>query len=390
MTASYVRERDNFLVFGAPLIGDDEVEELIATVKSGWLGTGPRVKQFEREMADYTGAKHAVAVNSCTAALHLSLIAAGVGPGDQVITTAMTFCATVNAIIHSGATPVLADIDPATGNIDTTHVASLVNRKTRAIVPVHFAGRLCNMQDLGELANHYNLQVIEDCAHAIETRQGPKHAGTFGDFGCFSFYVTKNVVTGEGGMITTDSDEAADRLRVLSLHGMSKDAYKRFGNEGFKHYEVVEPGFKYNMMDVQAALGIHQLARVEQTHARREQIWNFYQQHLPELGLVTPPTEQADKVHAYHLYTTRINQDQHGISRDQFLDGMTRQGIGLGVHYLSIPAHRYYRDTFGWALQDYPHAVALGSETVSLPISAALSDQDLEDVITAARRVLNR
>ena len=263
------RPRESFLVFGSPLIGEPEISEVVETLRSGWIGTGPRVAQFERDFAAYQGVKQAVAVNSCTAALHLSLVAAGIGPGDEVITTAMTFCASVNAIIHAGGTPVMADVDPHTMNIDPAQVAARITPRTRALLPVHFAGRPCDMDALGELARRHNLKLIEDCAHGIETEYHGRRAGTFGDFGCFSFYVTKNVITGEGGMVLAARDADADRIKILALHGMSKDAWKRFGDSGYKHYQVVECGFKYNMMDLQAAIGIHQLRRVEEGWLRR-------------------------------------------------------------------------------------------------------------------------
>jgi len=247
--------RDKFLVFGAPLIEEAEIDEVVASMRSGWLGTGPKVARFESEFARYLGVDQAVAVNSCTAALHLSILAAGVKPGDEVITTALTFCATVNAIIHAGATPVLVDVDPATMNLDPDQVRDRLTPRTRAVVPVHFAGRPCDMAAISEIAAGRGLKVIEDCAHAIETEYRGRKAGTFGDFGCWSFYVTKNVAAGEGGMVVARRPEDAARIKVLALHGMSQDAWKRFGDEGFKHYQVIECGFKYNMMDIQAAIG---------------------------------------------------------------------------------------------------------------------------------------
>ena len=291
------------MVFGAPLIEDAEIDEVVATLKSGWLGTGPKVAQFERDFSAYTGAPHAVAVNSCTAALHLSMIAAGLGPGDEVITSPLTFCASVNAIIHAGATPVLADVDPVTMNIDPAQVAARITDRTRAILPVHFAGRPCDMDALMALANRHDLKIIEDCAHAIETEYHGRKAGTFGEFGCFSFYVTKNVATGEGGMVLARDEADAARIKTLALHGMSKDAWKRFGDEGYKHYFVTECGFKYNMMDIQAALGIHQLARVERNWRRRELIWNRYRQAFADLPVQLPAPPEADSPFRHdHLF----------------------------------------------------------------------------------------
>lgn len=385
-----IRSKENFLVFGSPKIEQADIDEVEAVMRSGWLGTGPRVAQFERDFAAYRGASHAVALNSCTAALHLSLLAAGVGPGDEVITTPLTFCATANAIIHAGATPVLADIDPHTLNIDPAQVRSKITARTRAIVPVHFAGRPCEMDALMALARQHDLKVIEDCAHAIETEYHGQPAGTIGDFGCFSFYVTKNIVTGEGGMVFARREEDAARIKVLGLHGMSKDAWKRFGDEGYKHYYVVAAGFKYNMMDLQAAIGLRQLERVEPYWKRREAIWARYTRELADLPLRLPTAAAVDTRHAYHLYSVRIDAERCGISRDDFLNAMTAEGIGVGVHYLALNEHPYYQDTYGWRPEDTPHAHRAGQQTVSLPISAKLSDADVTDVIAAVRTILEK
>lgn len=354
-------------------------------MRSGWLGTGPRVARFEREFAAYKGADHAAAVNSCTAALHLALLASGVKPGDEVITTALTFCATVNAIVHAGATPVLADVDPLTMNIDPADVERKLTSRTKALVPVHFAGRTCDMDALCALAERHGLKLIEDCAHAIETEYRGRKAGTFGDFGCFSFYVTKNVVTGEGGMVLTRREEDLARIKILALHGMSKDAWKRFSDEGYKHYQVVDAGFKYNMMDIQAAIGIHQLERVERNWLRRQEIWRRYDEAFAGLPITLPAAPERDTRHAHHLYTLLIDERAAGTSRDRFLDDMTRQNIGVGVHYLSIAEHPYYQQAFGWRPADCPNAMRIGRQTVSIPLSAKLSDADVEDVITAVK-----
>lgn len=380
------RSKENFLVFGSPAIEEAEIQEVVSSMKSGWLGTGPKVMRFENDFKTYKDAPYAIAVNSCTAALHLSLLASGLQPGDEVITTPLTFCATVNAIIHSGATPVLADVNPVTMNLDPEEVKRKITPKTRAVIPVHFAGRPCNMKALVNLALRHDLKLIEDCAHAIETEYKGKKAGTMGNFGCFSFYTTKNIVTGEGGMVLTQQAADAARIKVLALHGMSKDAWNRFGDEGYKHYQVVEAGFKYNMMDLQAAIGIHQLQRVELYWQRRAKIWQRYQQAFAELPLGLPaPTEPGTR-HAYHLYTIMVDEARAGLSRDEFLDAMTQQNIGVGVHYLSVPEHPYYQKTFRWKPEDYPHAMRIGRQTVSLPISAKLTDADVEDVIQAVKR----
>jgi len=385
---SPIRPKENFLIFGSPLIEEAEIEEVVACMRSAWIGTGPRVTQFESDFAAYKGVQQAVALNSCTAALHLSLLVANLKPGDEVITTPLTFCATVNAIIHAGATPVLADVDFDTMNIDPVEVERRITPRTRALVPVHFAGRPCNMDALMTIAGNHNLKVIEDCAHAIETEYKGRKAGTFGDFGCFSFYSTKNIVTGEGGMVLAMRDEDIARLKVLGLHGMSHDAWKRFGDDGFKHYQIVECGFKYNMMDMQAAMGIHQLKRVEGYWQRRSQIWQRYTEVLGNLPLGLPARVEEHTRHAYHLFTIQVDQERTGISRDQFLDRMTQEGIGVGVHYMSIPEHPYYQHTFGWKPEDYPNAMRIGRQIVSLPISAKLTDQDWQDVIAAVNMSL--
>jgi dTDP-4-amino-4,6-dideoxygalactose transaminase len=383
-----IRQKEDFLIFATPLIGDEEISEVVETLKSGWLGSGPKVSKFEDDFKLYKDANHAVALNSCTAALHLSMLVAGISQGDEVITTPLTFCATVNAILHAGGTPVLADIDSVTMNIDPSEIKRRITPKTKAIVPVHFAGRPCDMNSLMDIANEHNLKVIEDCAHAIETEYQGKKVGTIGDFGCFSFYVTKNIITGEGGMVLARKAKDASRIKTLGLHGMSKDAWNRFGDDGYRHYQVVECGFKYNMMDLQAAIGIHQLQRVEECWDRREQIWEQYMQELASLPVGLPATLEANTKHGYHLFTLQIDQAVCGLNRDEFINAMSAQNVGVGVHYLSIPEHKYYKEKFGWKPEDYPNAMKIGRSTVSIPITAKLSDADVSDVIAAVRSVL--
>jgi dTDP-4-amino-4,6-dideoxygalactose transaminase len=381
--------KEKFLVFGSPLINIEEINEVIDCLKSGWLGTGPKVNQFEDQFKKYKETQYSIAVNSCTAALHLSLKSLDLNEGDEVITTPMTFCSTVNAIIHAGATPVLADIDLETMNIDPSQIEEKINSKTRCILPVHFAGRPCNMEKIMEISRVNNLFVIEDCAHAIETKYKDENAGTFGDFGCFSFYVTKNLVTGEGGMVITDHKGKANRIKRLALHGMSKDAWKRFGDEGYQHYYVEEAGYKYNMMDIQAAIGIHQLERIEENWLRRQEIWNYYNDKFSELPIGLPEPLEKNTRHAYHLYTILIDDKKSGLSRDSFLTKMNLEGIGTGVHYLSIPEHPYYQKQFGWKAKDYPNAMRIGRQTVSLPLSPKLSDNDVERVIKTVKKILD-
>ena len=384
-----VRTRKNFLVFGAPQIGEEEIAGVVDSLRKRWIGTGPKVGAFEKAFAEYKGSPNAISVNSCTAALHLSILSLDIGPGDEVITTPMTFCATVNAIMHAGAKPVLADCDPVTFNIDPEKVARKITKRTRAIVPVHFAGRSCDMDALMRLAKKRKLAVVEDCAHALETEYRGRKAGTFGDLGCFSFYATKNLTTGEGGMILTARKALADRLKRLALHGMTKDAWKRYSDSGYVHYDVVDLGYKYNMTDIQAAIGLPQLKRLEENWKRRRVIWNRYQKAFADLAVRLPAEPMAYERHAYHLYTPLINKN-FGHSRDWVLDALTAENIGVGVHYRALCDHPYYRRTLGWNRKDFPIAADIGDRTLSLPLSAALTDKDVEDVISAFRKVMGK
>jgi dTDP-4-amino-4,6-dideoxygalactose transaminase len=381
-----------FLTFGAPSIEEEDIDEVVQCLRSGWLGTGPRVARFEAEFATHCRVRptQVAAVNSCTAALHVSMLAAGIEPGGEVITTPLTFCATVNAILHAGLQPVLADVDKETQNIAPAAVEAAITPRTRAILPVHFAGRPCQMDAIMAIAHKYDLVVIEDCAHAVEASYLGRPVGTFGHFGCFSFYVTKNVVTGEGGMIVGRSEEQIARARVLALHGMSKDAWHRFGDSGYKHYQVVECGFKYNMMDIQAALGLHQLRRVARNWQRRNQIWQRYDAAFADLPIILPVPESAESLHGRHLYTVIIDPVRCGVTRDNFLHAMNEARVGTGVHYLSIAEHPYYQHRFGWRADQWPHAMKLGRETVSLPLSAAMSDGDVERVIDSVTAIVRR
>jgi dTDP-4-amino-4,6-dideoxygalactose transaminase len=380
--------RRDFLIFGQPLIEQDEINEVVDSMRNAWLGTGAKVHRFEKAFSEYKEIAYAAAVNSCTAALHLSCLSLDLQPGFEIITTPMTFCATVNAIIHSGAQPVLADIDPVTLNMDIKEVEKKITSRTKAIIPVHFAGRPCDMDPLIDLARSRNIAIIEDCAHAIETEYKGKKAGTIGDLGCFSFYATKNITTGEGGMVISSREDLISRIKVMALHGLSQDAWKRFFDSGYKHYYVAEAGFKYNMMDLQAAIGIHQIKRVEEYWKRREKIWHRYTEALSDLNIGLPAPVEKDTRHAYHLFTIRIDPDKTGISRDYFLEAMTKRNIGVGVHYLSIPEHPYYQKKFGWRSEDFPNAHAFGRETVSLPISPKLTERDVSDVIEAVRDII--
>jgi dTDP-4-amino-4,6-dideoxygalactose transaminase len=380
--------RTEYLVFGQPLIEEAEIQEVVHSLRTAWLGTGPKVAEFEKRVAAYKGVEHAVAVNSCTAGLHLSCLSVGLKPGDEVIVPAMTFCATINAVVHAGATPVLADVEPDTFNIDPCEVRRKITPRTRAILPVHFAGRPCNMDALCSLAESHDLKLIEDCAHAVETEYWGKKAGTFGECGVLSFYSTKNIVTGEGGMVLTNDADLAARVKRLALHGVSADAWKRFSDDGYRHYEVVEIGFKYNMTDLQAAIGMHQISRIDCYAAKRQEIWQKYDCAFADLPVRLAAKPDRATRHARHLYTLLIDSHDAPVSRDAFIAALHRRNIGSGVHYRAIPTHRIYQERFGWCLDDYPHAKAIGDSTVSLPLSAKLTDRDVADVITAVRKVL--
>ncbi len=382
--------RKNFLVFGSPLIEEAEIAEVAASLRSGWIGTGPKVHRFEEMFRDFTGARHAMALNSCTAALHLSMLAIGIRPGDEVIVPAMTFAATANAVIHAGGIPVLADCRRETMNIDPEDVERKITKKTRAVIPVHFAGRPCEMDVICAIARRHKLHVVEDCAHAIEAEFKGKKVGSFGALGCYSFYVTKNIVTGEGGMVVTNRAEYANKIKVLALHGMSKDAWKRYSDEGFKHYQVVYAGFKYNMTDLQAALGIHQLPRIERYHRRREKIWRAYNRAFQDLPVFLPAPVASGMKHARHLYTLLLDTDRLRLRRDRFIERITAANIGVGVHYIALHLHPYYRRIYGYKPGDFPNAEWISKRTVSLPLSPKLSDEDVGDVVTAVDHILRQ
>lgn len=378
----------NFLIFGNPLIEQEEIDEVVDSLRSGWLGTGPKVSRFEEMFKQFKGTRFALAVNSCTAALHLSMQAIGIGPGDEVIVPTMTFASTANAVIHAGGKPVLVDCNQQTLNIDPNDIIRKISYKTKAIIPVHFAGRPCEMDKIMDIASKNHLKVIEDCAHAIESEYHGKKAGTIGDLGCFSFYVTKNIVTGEGGMIITDNEGYADQIKIQALHGMSKDAWKRFSDEGYKHYQVVCAGFKYNMMDIQAAIGLHQLPRLENYWNRRKQIWEQYNQAFRDLPVSIPAPIENRIRHAYHLYTLLLDIDRINITRDQFLDEMHQRKIGTGVHYIALHLHPFYQKSYGYRSGDFPQAEWISERTVSIPLSPKLTDSDVENVIEAVKDIL--
>lgn len=378
--------RNQLLIFGQPDIRDEDIDEVVDSLKSKWIGTGPKVAKFEDEFRRYIGAPYAVAVSSCTAALHLCLLVAGIGAGDEVITTPLTFAATANVILHVGAKPVFVDVDRATGLIDPSLIERAITSKTKAIMPVHLCGRPCEMDEIMRIARDWGLVVIEDAAHAVETVYRGRKIGTIGDFTCFSFYANKNITTCEGGMVTTNKKEWADKLRTLAHHGLSLTAWERL--KGASRYEVIEPGYKYNLTDINAALGLHQLERIGLSWKRRKEIWDRYNDEFRGLPCWTPPDVSADCVHAYHLYTLFIDVDRIGKSRDEVREELYKLNIGTGIHYVSLHLHPYYRKAFGYKPDDFPNARWVSERTISLPLSPALSEEDVSDVIEAVKRVL--
>lgn len=383
--------RDSFLVFGRPCLDDDEINEVVDTLRSGWIGTGPKTLRFEQMFAEYVNNQHALAVNSCTAALHLGLIAHNVGPGDEVITTPLTFAATANVIMHVGARPVLADIDPVTLNIDPANVERAITPRTRAIMPVHFGGLAADMDALEDLAEKHNLAVIEDAAHATGTRyRGRLIGANTGTLACFSFYANKNLTTAEGGMITTEDNDLADKIAVYRLHGLSKHAWQRYSSRTLLLSDAIYPGYKYNMPDLAAALGIHQLAKQERFLAIRESHARVYDQafsQLPGVRLQLRPTDPADR-HALHLYVIVLDLKQFRVSRNRIIEALLAENIGAALHYRALHTHPYYQETYRYRPEDYPVAYNVGESILSLPLTPGMTDGDLNSVIEGVDKVL--
>jgi dTDP-4-amino-4,6-dideoxygalactose transaminase len=379
--------RDDFLVFGRPIIEEAEIDEVVHSLRSGWIGTGPKVQKFERMLEDYLGVTHVRCVSSCTAALILAMKVLGVGPGDEVIVPAMTFVASANAIEHTGATPVLVDSEPHTGLIDLDRAEAAITGHTKAIMPVHFAGRPVNMDRVNALRDKYGLVVIEDAAHALGAEWRSCRIGGHGNLVAYSFYVTKNITTIEGGALATDDPGIAAEVERLALHGLSLGAWQRFSDAGFKHYEVEKPGFKFNLTDVQAAIGIHQLPRLDGWIDRRAELWERYDALLADLPARTPAPPEPSTRHARHLYQILVDAAS-GVPRDRVLEIVTEQRIGTGVHYRGVHLHPYYRRRYGIDPAALPVATDISERTLSLPLSPALTDDDQTDVATALRIAL--
>ncbi|MGI8410960.1 MAG: DegT/DnrJ/EryC1/StrS family aminotransferase [Solirubrobacteraceae bacterium] len=379
--------RESFLIFGRPSIGEEEIAEVVDSLRSGWIGTGPKVARFETMLSEYVGVPYCRCVSSCTAALILSMQILGIGPGDEVLVPAMTFVASANAVEHSGARPVLVDSVPETGLIDLDAAEAAITPRTRAIMPVHLAGRPVDMQRLNSLRDRHGLVVIEDAAHAIGAQWHGRRIGAFGNLTAFSFYVTKNISTIEGGALVTEDVEVAAEVERLALHGLSLGAWERFSDVGFRHYEVVRPGFKYNMTDVQAALGLHQLPRLEGWIERRAALWERYDELLAHLPLQVPAAPEPDTRHARHLYQVLLEPDAP-LMRDELLDGLTAHRIGTGVHYRGVHLHPFYRDTYRLSASDFPVASSISERTLSLPLASNVTEADQDDVVSALTQLL--
>jgi dTDP-4-amino-4,6-dideoxygalactose transaminase len=376
--------RSNFLPYCLPSIGEEEVREVVDSLRSGWITTGPKVKRFEEDFARYVGSRYAIAVSSCTAALHLALAARDIGPGDEVIVPTLTFCATANVVAHTGARPVVVDVNQDC-QIDPQAVTRAITPRTRAILPVHYGGQPCDLDQLLALGEKHCVPVIEDAAHAAGAAYHGSRIGTHGLATAFSFYATKNMTTGEGGMITTNDDVLAARIRLLSLHGMSRDAWKRYSEAGSWYYEVCEPGFKYNMTDIQAALGIHQLRRLDGFIERRRSIARRYAAAFADLPELLLPAESPDRSHIYHLYAVRILPETGSLDRDAFIASLKKAKIGTSVHFVPLHRHPYYRDRYGYRTDAFPVAERIYRGLVSLPLYPAMSERDVEDVVVAVR-----
>jgi len=380
--------RAQFLPYHVPEIGEDEIQAVVETLRSGWLTTGPKVRQFEQEFAQWIGTPHAIAVNSCTASLHLALDAIGITEGDEVIVPTMTFAATAGVVVHLKARPVLVDCHQDTLNIDPDQIEKAITSKTKAIIPVHFAGRPCDMDRILEIARHYNLRVIEDAAHALPARYGRRTVGTIGNITCFSFYAIKTITTGEGGMVTTENPEWAERIRIMSLHGISKDAWKRYGADGSWYYEIIRPGYKYNLTDIAAAMGIQQLKKCDRFWEIREQYARLYNEGFKDVEeITTPPMPNCDQ-HAWHLYVIQLNLEQLSINRNEFIKLLKARGIGTSVHFIPLHLHPFYRDTLGYRPEDLSNASAVFERIVSLPIYPKMTEADVYDVIEAVRTIV--
>lgn len=382
--------RSEFIPFNKYSYDENEKNAVLQVLESNWITTGPKTKEFEKLFAEYIGCKHAIALNSCTAGLHIALIAYGIGKNDEVLVPDITFTATANVVIHTGAKPILVDIETDTLNISIKDIERKITNKTKAIIPVHMAGQPCDMEEIYKIAEKFNLKVIEDAAHATEAYYKGKKIGNISDVTAFSFYATKNLSTAEGGMLTTNNDELAEKLRILSLHGLSKDAWKRYSNEGYKHYDVVLPGFKYNMPDIQAALGIEQLKKLNGFAEIRNRYKNLYDKALKDIPQIELIKEIENITHARHLYIIKIKKDQLKITRDQFMDLLIAENIGVSTHFIAIHKHSYYKNTFNLNDSDFPNATSVSDSVISLPFYPKMTEEEINYVCIKIKEIIEK
>ena len=382
-----VRSREDRIIFGAPLLGEPEAIAVADCIRSGWIGLGERVGRFEQEFAAYKNAPHAAAVSSCSAGLHLVLLALGIGPGDEVIAPSLTFCSTIHAILHVGATPMLVDSDLISRNIAPDAIERAITPLTKAIIVVHMYGRCCEMDAILALADRHRLKIVEDCAHAIETTYRGRAAGLLGDAGCFSFYPTKSITTGDGGMVISRHQSLIEEVKLLSYNGVATSAWKRFtGNAA--GYEVRAAGYKYNMTDMEAALGLPQVPLLDERWAQRQRLWHLYDEKLKELSLLGSVVGDSGNRHAYHLYAPMLSSLELSVGRDQVVAAMEAENIGVGIHYQPVHTQPFFTERFG-SNTKLPTATYIGQHTISLPLSASMSEHDVDDVCVALARILN-
>lgn len=382
---------EEFLPFSRPSISQQAIDEVVDCLKSGWITTGPRVKQFEQDLSIYLKAPHVLSLSSATAGLHLAMLALNLQPGDEVITTPLTFVATLNTIALTGAKPVLVDVDPYTYNIDVKLIEQAITKRTKAIIPVHFTGLAVDLDPIYKLAAHHNLRVIEDAAQAIGAYYKGKILGSFGDIQIFSFHPNKNMTTGEGGCITLRDEQLAKTLSVLRFHGIDRQAWDRYGKKGDQNYDVIQPGFKYNMMDIQAALGLHQLAELDKFIARRTELANRYLQAFkdwPELSL--PGIPNYDHKHSWHLFAPLINSEAAGIDRNTFMSMMKENNIGTGLHYNAAHLYDFYQQQYGYKMGDFVQAERISASIVSLPLFPNMTDNEQDRVINTMAKIFKR
>ncbi|HEV8342735.1 MAG TPA: DegT/DnrJ/EryC1/StrS aminotransferase family protein [Candidatus Binatia bacterium] len=379
-----------FCHFHRPWLGEEEEKEILDTLRSGWLTTGAKTHQLEKLFAEYVGCKHAIGLNSCTAGLHLALAALGIGPGDEVITTPMTFAATANVIVHQGAKPVFVDVEPETLNIDAQRIESRITEKTKAILPVHLYGHPCDMEIILGLSQKYHVAVVEDAAHAVESEYHGKKVGNIGDCTAFSFYATKNMTTGEGGMLTTNRDDLAEKIRILSLHGITADAWMRHGDNGYVHWDVLYPGYKYNMFDLQASLGIHQIKKLEPFWQRRKRWIETYNRAFKDVTEIQLLQAKDNVKHAYHLYPILIKTEDLTVDRDEILRALKESGIGVGVHFRALHLLTFYAKTFGFKRGGFPNAEDASERLISLPLYPKMEEEDVQRVIAVLKDILRR